>query len=504
MGVDFSKIEVAKLSKKEQARLYDFIQEYKRRERAKKPQYAPNEGQAAVHACEKPFKFVFSGNGAGKTAMAANHAIYALDGYDPVKSKFTPVPSRVLVVLDDPSKVADVWLPELSKWTEIKAEQLDKRGKPYISRIARGNGSELIFMFHKQEPMLFESIEADVVIFDEPPPRYIYISLIRGLRKLDSSPDILVVGTPIAVPWLRKEVYDPWARGELKDTECFRFASDVNKENVNWEFVQASIFTKYTDKEIRMRRYGEFFDLEGLALADLFDRDVHVIDDPDWGSEYPVVIAIDPHPRKSHVAVMLGVTEAGNYVYLKEMASRAVPSEFADELKAFYRGYRVVDIVCDSLGSSELTGGQGNLSFIQVLRDNGVRVRATTYDEKRDEAFIQMIQEVLAIPLEPDNLGLQEPRLKIVKSCRGIIADIESVEWQKYKNMDEYKPRLATSSKDFLAALKYALATELSFDKGQEKVIRSQGPVGWGSQRSSMNFNRRRLMQRLRGESYDE
>lgn len=502
--MDFTKIDVSKLTKKEQARLYDYIQEYKRRERAKKPQYSPNAGQLSVHQCLKPFKFVFSGNGAGKTAMAANHAIFSLDGYDPVKAKMSPVPCRVLIVLDDPTKVADVWLPELTKWAVVKADQLDKRGKPYVSRIAWPNGSELLFMFHKQEPMLFESIEADVVIFDEPPPRPIYISLIRGLRKLDSEPDILVVGTPIAVPWLRKEVYDPWARGELTDTECFRFASDVNKENVNWSFVEANIFTKYTDKEVRMRRYGEFFDLEGLALADLFSREAHLVDPFEWPSAWPVVVAIDPHPRKSHVACMLGVSEQGELVYLKEMASRAVPSQFAEDLKEFYRGYRVVDIVCDSLGSSELTGGQGNLSFIQVLRDNGVRVRATTYDEKQDEAFIQMIQEVLAIPLEPDNMGRQEPRLKLLKTCRGIIGDIESVEWQKYRNMDEYKPRLAIASKDFLSALKYALATELSFDKGEEKVIRSQGTVGWGSSRVPLGNNRRKLVQRLRGEVYDD
>jgi len=483
--VDLSKIDVTKLSRTEQLQLYDVIQEYKRRQKLRKPPYVPNEGQLEVHACRKPFKFVFSGNGAGKTALAANHALWRLDGYDPIQERFTPVPARVIVVLDSPSKIEDLWLPELGKWSVLDQRYFDKRGKTYVARIGRPNGSELIFMFHEQSPMLFESIEADYIIFDEPPPRAIYISLIRGLRKLNSQPDILVVGTPIAAPWLRKEVYEPWARGEATDTECFRFASDVNKKNVNWDFVEQKVFSKYSEKEVRMRRYGEFFDLEGLALADLFDRDVHLRTDLNWSSEWPCVVAIDPHPRKHHIAVLLGVTPDDRLVYLKELASRAVPSEFAEELKRWYSGHRILDIVCDSLGSSELTGGSGNLSFIRVLNDNGVRVRATTYDEKKDEAFIQMIQEALRIPTEPDAFGNKLPRITFLKhESRGIVSDIESVEWESYRNLDEYKPRLSIGNKDYLACLKYALAARPHYAMDRSRVIHSKGPVGWGSQRT--------------------
>lgn len=478
--MDFSKIDVSALSKGEKLQLYDLIQEYKRREKEKRPPYTPNSGQGDVHKCLKPFRWVFAGNGSGKTALLANETIWKLDGFNPIRQSFTKTPCRVIVVLDSPSKVADVWLPELQKWSVLKPDQLEKRGKPHVSKINWPTGSELLFMFHDQDPMLFESIEADYIVFDEPPPRHIYIALLRGLRKADSQPEILVGGTPIAAPWMRKEVYEPWMRGESPDTECFKFSSDVNKQNVNWAFVEQNIFSKYSEKELRIRRFGEFFDLEGLALAHLFERDVHVVKGPiQWRENWPCVVAVDPHPRKAHVAVLLGITEHGNYVALKEMSSRAIPSVFAQELKEFYRGYRVVDLVCDSLGSSELTGGDGNLSFIQVLKDKGVRIRATSYEEKQDEAFIQMIQEDLAIPMEADNMGRKEPRLKIHESCKGLISNIENVQWTKYRNLDEYKAKLDITDKDFLSAYKYARATQPRFNKAREQVIRSKGPVGW-------------------------
>ncbi len=202
---------------------------------------------------------------------------------------------------------------------------------------------------------------------------------------------------------------------------------------------------------------------------------------PEWKKEWPTVLAIDPHPRKSHTAILLGVSPDNNLFVLKEFASRSVPSEFARELRNFYQGYRVVDVVCDSLGSSELTGGDGNLSFIQVLKNNGVRVRATTFDEKRDEAWIQMIQEVLTIPPEPDNFGRKEPKLKIHAACKGLIGDVETVEWSKIKNIDEYRPKLAIESKDFLSCLKYALAAQPRFNRGKEKIIGSSKVRGWNN-----------------------
>jgi hypothetical protein len=471
--------ELAKLSKKEKLALIDLIEEKKRRQREKPDNFLPNAGQLDVIKSDKLIRAVFAGNGGGKTALGANEAIWSATGFNPVTKKHTKVPTRGIVVLDRPEKVADAWLPEINKWYQLKASQLHKRGKPYYNHITFDNGSEIMFAFHDQDPMSFESIEVDWVIFDEPPPRHIFISLFRGGRKKDSVPWFLIIGTPIAAAWLRKEIYEPWAKGERDDIECFRYGTEVNKHNLREGYIE-SFTSVLSEREQKIRLHGEFFDLEGLALSHLFDRQTHLLpDDFYFNPSWPCVIAIDPHPRKAHTAVLLGVSPDNKLYVLKELSSRAVPSQFARDLRAWYQGYKIVDIVCDSLGSSELTGGSGNLSFIQVLKDGGVRVRATTFNEKKDEAWIQNIQEVLSIPLEPDNFGRREPRIKFHRTLKGLISDIESVEWAKYRNIEEFKPKLAIESKDFLSCLKYALAAEPHFTKGRERVIRAPGKVGW-------------------------
>lgn len=476
-----------KMSRAEKLALLDAIEEKNKRALERREAFTPNKGQGPVIEAfsddKKEMVLVLSGNGAGKSALGVNLAIEAALGYIKHTEKLLPVPAKVYVILDQPTKVETAFLPELQKWYPLKPEQCHKQGKPYVSMITFPNGSELRFLFHEMEPMALESIEGDVFIFDEPPPRHVFISLRRAGRRKGRKPKYVIIGTPIAASWLRTEIYEPWARSERPEIECFRFSTEVNKENLSDGYIES--FSRYlTDKEARIRLHGEFFDLEGLALAHLIDEKVHFIPQLRWPPTWPVVVAVDFHPRKSHVAIMVGVNDKDELVVLKEMTSRSIPSVFAQELKSFYQGYRVTDLVCDSLGNSELTGGDGNLSFIAVLRNHGVRIRPTRYDEKSDESWVQMIMESIAIPVEADLMGRRLPRLRVVDTCKGLIHDMRTVEWQKIKNMDELKPKLSIASKDFLACLKYALATQPRFSKVKNKVIRQPGPIGWGSSRT--------------------
>lgn len=461
---------IAKLSREEKLRLLDLIEEKKRRLRESRAVYVPNKGQHPIHACSKRIRAVFSGNGAGKTALAVNEVIWAAQGYNPVTEQFTKVPAKIVVVLDRPEKIDEVWLPEFKKWYNLKMENLHKDGRHYVSRITFDNGSQIRFMFHLQEAMAFESIETDFAVMDEPPPRPIFIALMRGGRTKGRRAKFLIVGTPIAGSWLREDVYDPWVKGQLSDTECFRFGTSVNEQNLSEGYIED--FSRHlSEKEKRIRLHGEFFDLDGLALAHLFKRQVHVIDKVDEEILDNCVVAVDPHPNKSHVAILLGTDRDGYLYVLDEYDSKEVPRVFARSLKKlWWDKYKLFDIVCDSLGSTAMTGGEGNKSFIQVLNEEGVRARPTTFQDKDDDSWIIRIQNALAIPEEMDNFGRQIPKLRILSHCIKTIHDIETVSWQKYKNIDEYKAKLDIAQKDFLACVKYALACNLMPGKKKTKV----------------------------------
>jgi hypothetical protein len=491
----------AHLSREQKIELLQAAEEKRRRDKLARPPYIPNPGQLEIHKDGESFRkrFVFSGNSFGKTALLINEVFWAAQGFNPFTNKTTKVPAKIYVVLDSPEKIADKFIPEARKWFVIdEDEQFHKDGKPYISRITFKNGSVIRFLFFDMDEYKFEGIDGiDFFASDEPLPRRVYLGMYRGLREKDSDPRVLVCGTPIGQPWLRTEVWEPWSKGDLSDTKCYRYSSDTNRANLREGYLE-EYFGQMNAKEREIRRSGAFFDLEGLALAHLFRAETHLVEPFEIPPDWPCVIAIDPHYSKKHIACLVTTDRDGSLYYIKEYASRSPADEFAEELKQFYSGFRIIDIVADSLGSAMGTGGRGNLSFIEVLREHGVQVRATTYSDKYDESFIDKIQQVLIIPEKADNFGRKLPKLRIFRNCFGIIGDVNNVEWLKYKGLDEYKPKLNITSRDYLATLKYALATSITFLPGKPKVIKSAKPSPW-SGKQALSKTRLHFAHRLRG-----
>jgi hypothetical protein len=442
------------------------LQELKRRAKKRRPPFKPNPGQERVIRSEALIRLVTSGNGAGKTALACVEAVWTAQGYNPITGQHNKVPTKVIYVLDSPGKVNDKILPELNKFFDTTEWEPMKDGKPYVRRYVLPNGSELVFMFHEQEPAAFESIDGySLVVYDEPPPRHVFVGLLRGGRAKGYNTRHMFAGTPIGAnsAWMRTELLEMWKAGD-KDIEVFAYSTDENKQNLDWERVEAN-FKFLSEKEVEIRRHGQWSDLDGLALAHLWKDDVHIVHDLQWDKSCPVVVSVDPHPSKKHMAIMLGADKDNRLYVLKELAVKAVPRDFARQLKAWMEGYRVIDIVVDNLGSSEMTGGEGFKSFIEVMNEEGVRARPTRYDEKVDAEWITRLQDALLIPEQPDNFGQKVPKLRVAAQCRTTISDCKNVQWLKMRNLDEYKPTLDISNKDALACLKYALACNLYFTK---------------------------------------
>jgi hypothetical protein len=482
------KVDLSKLSKEQKLALLDAIEEKKRRKRDARQAFVPHDGQKPIIKDTHDKRIVVCANGFGKTALGVNEALWALDGYNPELKTYTPVPAKVIVLLDSPEKVADVWLPELRKWRQVEDEQLHKRGKPYITEITWPNGSSLRFMFHLQEEMAFESLEADFVVLDEPCPRGVWVALLRSGRKKGRKAKYLLIGTPIAQPWLR-EYYVEWEKGNFPDTQFHRGTTSQNAANLADGYVDE--FARHlTDAEKRTRLHGEFFNSDGMALANLWKREKHLVRSDDLPEDYkqawPHVISVDPHPNKPLVACLLAASPDGKSYYVDEFAKKVVPRDFGKWLQAnWLLEHRVVDIVCDNFGSGDYTGGEGFKSFIEVLLSMGIRIRATSYNEKKDDEFLERIQEALFIPEGG------EPKLQILLNKTGIIRDIENVQWKKQKGTEDFQPKLEIGNKDFLACLKYALASNLTFDNAKRKIHRPKIKSPWSGQGKSEGYMER-------------
>jgi hypothetical protein len=454
------------LSREDKIALIQAAQEKRKRKLLAHPAYNPNAGQAPVHECKAAERWVFSGNSAGKSTLLVNEVMAYARGYNPWTKERYALPARIIVVLDNSRKIEERFIPELRKWHHVEDRWLKRLGKPYTSRIELDNGSTIDFYTQEADPSSFEGIESSFVAVDENIPRSLYVALKRSLRIKGHPCRFLFCGTPVSQPWLRRDVYEPWSKGMLKDVECFRTSSDVNKQNVEKGFLER-FAQGLSESEAATRLRGEFFDAEGMALSHLWRREHHIIPDAEfiYDERMPCVVAVDPHTVKPHHAVMLTVDKQDNLYVIKELSRRSVASKFAEELLEWSKDYKVISWVCDSFGSASTTSFEGFTSFIDKLNQCGVPIRATTYDEKNAEDFVDRLRTLLLIPEESDNFGQRIPKLRVLASCKGLISDIESAVWQKNRSTGEYKPILDTSAKDYLSCLGYALALGLFYDK---------------------------------------
>ena len=436
------------LDKEKKLEILEAAREKKRRLLAKRPRFKPHEKQLAVFKAIEAVDnvYLFSGNGFGKSASGCNQAIWWCKGYNPVLQVYYDVPETVHIILDHPDKVAETWLPELRKWVTITEDMEKKNGKPYVNEIQFKNGSRLKFMFHDQPKLVWESTQFSKIIFDEPPPRYIVIGIRRGMREKGKIPK-------------------PWKKGLLKNTEIFTGSTEDNRQNLREGYIEE--FSQYlTEDERKTRLEGNFFNAGALPLASLFETTTHIITNSQFENLFnkssdPCVIAIDPHSSKPNVAVLLGCDREGNLYYISEICRKVVPRKFVPYLKEWLREYNVKDIVWDSSGEAEGTGAEGYLTFGEVM-----------LQDKSDDRFIERIQEALMIPEKPNQFGMRTPKLRILQGNKGIVDDIENVQWKLDKNTKQALPKLEISSTDHLAALKYALACNLTPLKGRERIVR--------------------------------
>jgi hypothetical protein len=469
------------MSKAEKLEYLDALEKKQELARRKRPPYEPHAAQMKVHASTALERYLFCGNGFGKTTILVNEIHWAATGYNPVTKAHATVPAKIYVVVDDPGKIGQIIIPEYRKWNDLPDEWLSKEGKPHYSKITYENGSEIHFLTHEVNLLKLEGVEMDYLFFDEPPPRHVFIGLFRGGRISDLK--VLLSGTPLYQPWLRTEVYEPWLDGERADIECFSGDTD---DNPNLAEKYKERFGRYlTENEKATRFRGQFFDASGQALAHLWQRKYHRVsrEKLKWREGNPCVIAMDPHSSKPHHAVLLGVDRDNHFVVLDAFKDRAVAREFINLVigRGWLDNYKVIDIIYDSSGNADSTSGEGYRTFGEVVNEELKRqeygqARGTTYEEKSDEDFIEKIKDIVKVPEKPNNFGEIVPRLRVVDEpgniyLKGVETDFLQVQWQYDKKRGENKEKLEISNRDWLACIKYALATNLYFTKTRDKAF---------------------------------
>lgn len=442
--------------------------------------YEENPVQARVHRSQSFIRALFSGNGVGKTTACINEAKWSATGTHPYREN-SKVPNTTIIVLDDPGKADTVYMAEIKKkkWYDLTKLKLEKHGRPYTTEVIFPNGSNWIFMSHDVAESKWESIQCAAVIFDEPPPRFIFIALLRGMREKGTKPWIMFAGTPIGryAPWMYHEIYKPWKFGLDPEIECFGGSTDENLHNLEPDTIKR-MEKRYTKEEMRARRKGEFEFLAG-RIFDNFSVEHHVEKDFDWPWAWPCILAMDPHVRKNHVAVLIGIDPDKELHVIREFETSLAGRRACEFFIRACEGFNVKWGICDNYGSMPHTGGEDRKSFIDVFNETShrvnsrVRIRPTTKAEKSDDEWIEDMKDWLR--LEPDNNDVVRAKFHVFESCVKLINEYETYIWDEHRGIaaegKDKKEKPLGSNCDRLMCVKYGIA--LKPDKmGEDRIYR--------------------------------
>ena len=277
----------------------------------------PNPKQEIIlEAWKNPLydEFVFaSGNRAGKTTLLCWIVICTMAGkwlwsMEPMKFPHGKPRKCRIVGQGWEDHIKKLVIPELKKWwPQVRPLKTEKNnfGVEHIW-IDKMTGSTLDIMSNQQASDQHESGYYDLVAFDEPPKRDIYISNARGL--VDRLGKAFIAATLLKEPWIDQEIVRKLDEDGNPDMSVFSVMAE-SWDNVGYGITKEGLdkfIKKLSPEEIEARIKGIPSYRSGLVCYN-FKRRVHVIERFPIPSDWLVDIQIDVHPRKEQAVLFTAI-----------------------------------------------------------------------------------------------------------------------------------------------------------------------------------------------------
>lgn len=421
----------------------------------------PDSYHTKFHASKSKRRVVFGGNRSGKSVMGVTELIMntCLDKHPwtQIPNKF---PSRNRVFCSDFAVIEKHILPLLKEWipknslfggknAPNKDAAWENAYDPRYHLLHLVKGSTIDFMSYDQDTSKAESVELDNVWADEEIPERLYSATLA--RLVSRRGRFWMTVTPL---------YSlTWAMGlaEGEDEGCEAFTLSIfDNPHLSKESVQEFI-NSIPEHEKEARINGRFLELQGLVYKEL-RKDVHLMDEssPD---DNPVIMVMDPHPRKATCITWAYVTPQDDVVFFDELEIGGTAHEIALAIreKESEQGqtpvWRIIDPAAKAQGS--------NLAFqtdtLKEFEKEGFSFTLADNSEAGYNIVHEYLQWDTSRPLSSTN----RPRSFFSRSCLKTWYGMSHLLWDEYKfgrDLKDPKERVKDWKKDFPDCVRYTLA----------------------------------------------
>lgn len=410
----------------------------------------------------------FGANRAGKTTAGCVEVCFHTTGQYPDwwtgRRWDRPVKGRIFA--SDFSKGVSVITEKLHEWfpkdciIHIDKNNLKAEVGWHI-RHKTGGISFFDMLTYEQDPYLAEGWNGDFALFDEPPPRAMYIATIRGL--IDNNGLCMFTLTPLKEPWLFDQIYNSKSKRVFSVIADMRHNSrrmnPLSYQMVGLEDQAIERFEcELTEEERETRMHGKFRYLAGRIWKE-WEREVHTFDRRIWvagknnvvvdgqpPSHWPRMMLIDPHDRNPHAILWVACDETDNYKAYREawLANMTIPEIVAYLKKVELDARETVQVrIMDPNFGPKRYGNTGLTvrdEFETAARKIGYNLRFNFGDDRKEigrKAFAQMLKYDSTRPLSL----LNHPRFTVCDDLKEFIYQIEHYIWDEYRSGIERDPK---------------------------------------------------------------
>lgn len=366
--------------------------------------------------------------------------------------------------------------------------------------------STLQFLSYDQDLTAFTGSSMHLVGHDELPQADIYRE--NRLRTLDVRGQILTAFTPpdeigqsrADVSWFYDEVYEPGRAGK-SGFETIILHTEANR--ILDAAAIADLSSKLTDEQREVRLHGNFLHLSGVIYSlftqgssvwcfkcqkkivpidnhcltcksDDIESFTHVIEPHVVPNNWPIVMVIDPHPRKKDAIGWFAITPSDDVVMVAEAEADGTAADVKRVIDQVEQSNRLLvrKRLMDPNIATETNDKMGrNWTIRKAYDDVGLRC-----DLANDDVNVG-INEVKEL-LKPD-VRTRRPRLRVFASCEKFRYGMSHWSWDEHVRSGDKEPKekVRDKAKDFPDLIRYLALDKPDFAKYARGAQIVRGPV---------------------------
>ena len=380
----------------------------------------------------------------GKTTLGCILTICTMLGFWPWNNERLHFPHRnprkVRIVGGEwETRIKQVIIPELEKWwpkrfpVDIKTNNVGAKAF-WTNKL---DGSTLNILSNHQDPMAHEGDHFDLVYYDEPVKKPIYIANARGL--VDRAGKEIFCMTLLEEAWIDREIVNKRLPNGRPDPKVFKVETQ-STDNVGYGITQNGLddFAGKLDKDDYDARILGIPKYKAGLVYPQYKREIHLKPRFRVPLDWPVDIAIDTHPRKPHSVLFMATSPRGFKYCIHEIREHGDGKSIAESVVRLVQWgvYRVNKVIIDPLSK-----GDSNETDTTFEKASDVFARHGMYLEtasKNKDAGILSVKEYLKSENNEASLFFFDDLVYTIKEIEGLMWEVDpNSEKEKAQKVDD-------------------------------------------------------------------